>query len=334
VKEILMTTSKKLQKLLIITSGGDAPGMNAAIRAVLRTALSHGLEVYGCENGYQGLIDRNVFKMTSKDAANCIQRGGTILKTGRCSQFQDPAVRAGCLEYLQQLGIDALAVLGGDGSFRGAYTLEKEGGPKTIGIPCTIDNDIIGTEYTLGFDTACNTALQAIDKIRDTAFSHNRHFLVEVMGRAAGFLAVEVGIAGGAEFILIPEVPLTIDEIVHNIQHRTRKKMASIVVVAEADQPGRSFRLAEEIEAKSSISYKVCVLGHIQRGGAPTVEDRKIAALMGYHAVECLLQGESQKMIAMQKNVVLPVPFPDPALGARKFNEKSLLEINRLICEV
>jgi len=325
---------KTPQKLLILTSGGDAPGMNAAIRAVLRTALSHGLEVYGCESGYQGLINRKVFQMTSHDAANCLQRGGTILKTGRCEKFQDPLVRAGCRDYLQQLGIDALAVLGGDGSFRGAYLLEKEGGPKTVGIPCTIDNDVIGTDYTLGFDTARNTALQAIDKIRDTAFSLNRHFLVEVMGRAAGFLAVDVGIAGGAEFIIIPEIPMGVEDLVHRIKNRLRKKMASIVVVAEADRAGRSFQLAEEIKARSGISYKVCVLGHIQRGGAPTVEDRKIAALMGYYAVECLMRGESQKMMAMQKNILTPVPFSDPALGARRFTEEKLLEINRLICEV
>lgn len=325
---------KPLKKLLILTSGGDAPGMNAAIRSTLRTALSHGLEVYACEGGYQGLIDRTVFLMTSRDAANCIQRGGTILKTGRCEKFLDPLVRASCRHYLKQLGIDAMVVLGGDGSFRGAYLLQQEGGPKTIGIPCTIDNDIIGTEYTLGFDTACNTALQAIDKIRDTAFSLNRHFLVEVMGRAAGFLAVDVGIAGGAEFILIPEVPMGIEEIVQRIQQRKRKKMASIIVVAEADHSGRSFQLAEEIKAKSGMSYKVCILGHIQRGGAPTVKDRKTAALMGYYAVEHLMHGESQKMIAMRNDLLVLAPFPNPSLGARQFSESKLLEINQLICEI
>lgn len=326
-----MTPAKKL---LMLTSGGDAPGMNAAIRAVLRTALSHGFEVYSCEGGYQGLIDRTVSPIASRDVANSLQRGGTILKTGRCPMFQDPTVRAGCRDYLRELGIGYLAVMGGDGSFRGAYLLEHEGGPKTVGIPCTIDNDIVGTEYTIGFDTACNTALQAIDKIRDTAFSLNRHFLVEVMGRAAGFLAVDVGIAGGAEFILIPEMPLTVDQIVQRIQNRKRKKMASIVVVAEADQPGRSFQLAEQIKAASGISYKVCILGHIQRGGAPTVKDRKIAALMGYEAVEYLAHGGSQKMIAVQDNILMPVPFPDPGQTARRFDREELLNINRLLCEV
>lgn len=324
--------SEKINKLLIITSGGDSPGMNAAIRAVLRTALAHDIEVYGSQDGYQGLIDKNVFSLSSRDAANCIQRGGTILKTGRCMAFLEKAARDECRDYLNLLGIDAIAVLGGDGSFRGGALLQMEGGPKVIGIPCTIDNDVIGTEYTIGFDTACNTALQAIDKIRDTAFSHNRHFLVEVMGRAAGFLAVDVGIAGGAEFILIPEIPISVAELVSYIQNRKRRKLASIIVVAEAGQAGRSFAIAEEIKTRSGIGYKVCVLGHIQRGGSPTVKDRKIASLMGYYAVENLVKGESQKMIAVQNEELRCVPFPDPNAGARSFSEGALLEINKIIC--
>lgn len=324
------TTAKKL---LIITSGGDAPGMNAAIRAVLRTAIANGLEVYAAEGGYQGLIERNVFPIKSKDAANCLPRGGTFLKTNRCTEFYRPEVRKDCLEYVKSLGIDYMAVLGGDGSFRGAAIFESEGGPNTVGIPCTIDNDIIGTEYTIGFDTAANTALEAIDKIRDTAFSLNRHFLVEVMGRDAGFLAVDVGIAGGAEFILIPEDPISTETLVKRIQSRKRAKLASIIVVAESDEPGRAFKIAEEIQRLSGLSYKVCILGHIQRGGAPTVKDRKIASLMGYHAVECLLRGYSKKMIAVQDDMIIPVDFPDPVQGARRFNENELLQINRLICE-
>ncbi|MFT3741984.1 MAG: 6-phosphofructokinase [Gammaproteobacteria bacterium] len=323
-----------LKKMLILTSGGDAPGMNAAIRAALRTALSHGIEVYGCEGGYRGLIEKNAFPFASRDVANSIQRGGTILKTDRCEEFLKKEVRDECRAYLKSLGIDALAVLGGDGSFRGAYTLEKEGGPRTVGIPCTIDNDIVGTDYTLGFDTACNTALQAIDKIRDTAFSLNRHFLVEVMGRAAGFLAVDVGIAGGAEFILIPEVPITEAELVRYIQNRRRKKLASIIVVAEAGYPGRSMRMAENIKAISGLSYKVCILGHIQRGGAPTVKDRKIASLMGYLAVESLLKGETQQMIACHEDRLIAAPFPDPSQGARHFTHEELLKINQIICGI
>lgn len=323
-----------LQKLLIITSGGDAPGMNAALRAVLRTALAQGLEVFACENGYQGLIDEAFFSLPSKDVANSLQRGGTILKTGRCEAFREKSVRDKCRASLEKWGIDAMVVLGGDGSFRGAHLLEEEGGPKTAGIPCTIDNDIHGTEYTIGFDTACNTALQAIDKLRDTAFSLNNHFLVEVMGRAAGFLAVDVGIAGGAEFILIPEVPISTASLVQRLQHRKREKLASIIVVAEAGKPGLSMQLAQEIESLSGLVYKTCILGHIQRGGAPTVRDRKIAALMGYHAVQTLLSGYSQQMIALKDEKIVTVPFPDPALGARCFVQEDLLQINQVICEV
>ncbi|MDF3054106.1 MAG: pfkA [Gammaproteobacteria bacterium] len=324
----------KLKKLLIITSGGDAPGMNAALRAVLRTALSEGLEVFACENGYQGLIDENFFSFSSRQVANCLQRGGTILKTGRYEAFKEKATRDRCRASLEKLGIDAMVVLGGDGSFKGASLLESEGGPRTIGIPCTIDNDIIGTEYTIGFDTASNTALEAIDRLRDTAFSLNNHFLVEVMGRAAGFLAVDVGIAGGAEFILIPEAPITTASLVHQLQHRKREKLASIIVVAEAGHPGRSMILAEEIMSLSGLAYKTCILGHAQRGGAPTVKDRKTAALMGYYAVKHLLAGHSQQMIALKDEKIIMVPFPDPALGARCFAEQELLAINRLICEI
>lgn len=321
-----------MKKLLIITSGGDSPGMNAAIRAVLRAALSFGWQVYGCQDGYGGLINGSIVRMHSKDVANCVQRGGTILRTKRFPEFLKPGVRDQALAYLRAQKIDALVILGGDGSFSGARLLAQAGGPKIVGIPCTIDNDIIGTEYTLGFDTACNTALIAIDKIRDTAFSLNRHFLVEVMGRSSGFLAVDVGMAGGAELIVIPELPISAADIVHTISNRTRKKMASIIVVAEAECPGRSFEIAKAIESLSGIAYKVCVLGHIQRGGSPTVLDRKLATLMGYAALQCLESGDSQKMMAHVKGEVVPVPLPDPALGTRTFDFKTQLHINHLVC--
>lgn len=321
-----------LNKLLILTSGGDAPGMNAGLRAALRTALSEGIEVFACENGYQGLIDENLFLLPSKYVANSLQRGGTILKTGRCEAFLEKSTRDRCRVFLKKFGIDAMIVMGGDGSFRGACLLEAEGGPKTIGIPCTIDNDIRGTEYTIGFDTACNTALQAIDKLRDTAFSLNSHFLVEVMGRSSGFLAVDVGIAGGAEFILIPEAPLSIEALVEKIQLRKREKLASIIVVAEAGNAGRSIQLSKDIAALSGITYKTCILGHIQRGGAPTVRDRKISALMGYYAVKYLLEGLSQQMVALKDEQIVNVPFPDPKLGARCFHQEELIQINHILC--
>lgn len=325
-----------MKKIAIICSGGDAPGMNAAIRAVVRTGIYYGLEVFGARLGYQGIVEGDLFKLEADSVANCIQRGGTILKTARYPAFKDPAVRQQAATILKEFGIEGLVVLGGDGSFRGAALLEREAGLRVIGIPCTIDNDIRGSEYTIGFDTACNTALQAIDRIRDTAFSHNRNFLVEVMGKASGFLAVEVGIAGGAEFILIPEVPMAVDELADNIRnHRHRpEKLGSIIVVAEADKPGRSFSLAESLEKQLNIEYKVCILGHIQRGGSPTVKDRKIASLMGARAVEALLEGQSQKMLGIQGDKLQLLEFPDPSWGARQFEEEALIKTNRILCDI
>lgn len=324
----------KIKKILVLSSGGDAPGMNAAIRGVVRTALHHNVEVYGTLLGYQGLIEKNIFPLDAGFVGNSIQRGGTILQTGRCLAFKEESVRKECREFLQQQGITGLVVLGGDGSFRGASLLAHESDLRVVGIPCTIDNDIPGTDYTIGFDTARNTALEAIDKIRDTAFSFNRNFLVEVMGRNSGFLAVDVGIAGGAEFILIPEVPMTIASLVERLQNRSRHKRSSIIVVAEANAPGRSFSIAEEIAALSGIEYKVCVLGHTQRGGSPTVQDRKVASIMGYTAVEALLAGEHDKMMAHVNGKVLPVAFPDPQLAANRFDHVELLAMNEMICDV
>lgn len=325
---------KKMKKIFLLSSGGDSPGMNAAIRAVVRTALNEDIEIFGVDGGYQGLIDQKIHQMTAKSVANLIQKGGTALYTARCAGFLDKTTRDRCREFLKQEKVDGLIVLGGDGSFRGAQLLSEEGGPAVVGIPCTIDNDILGTEYTIGFDTACNTALQAIDKIRDTAFSLNRNFIVEVMGRSAGFLAVAVGIAGGAEFILIPEAPVSMPKLIQKIQNPKREKMASIIVVAEADEAGRSFNIAKEIEQLSNKIYKVCILGYIQRGGTPTVKDRVTASLMGYEAVQMLLRGESQKMTAVIADKIVSVPFPHINDGVRKFTQKDLLHINDVICDV
>ena len=323
-----------IKKLAVLTSGGDAPGMNAALRAVVRTALAYDVEVFGFHQGFKGLVENNFEMLTHASVANCIQRGGTILKTSRYPEFKDPAVRAKTIKTLKEHGIDGLVVLGGDGSFRGAQLLSEESGIRVSGIPCTIDNDIIGTEYTIGFDTARNTALQAIDKIRDTAFSHSNNFLVEVMGRAAGFLALDVGIAGGAEYILLPEVPFSVDELIHNIEVKSRFKLGSIIVVAEADQPGRSFALAKEIHEKTGTLYKVCVLGHTQRGGTPSVRDRKVASLMGYHAVKALLDGHNHKMVSYADESCVLVDFPNPELGSRKLHPEEYFDINRVLCGV
>jgi 6-phosphofructokinase 1 len=324
------------KKIIILCSGGDAPGMNAAIRAVARYAMAKNIEVFGAEGGYSGLIQGALLPLTQKSVANCLQRGGTFLKTGRCPEFHQKSVRDQCRRFLEKQNIDGLIVLGGDGSFQGATLLSTEEPTRlqVIGIPCTIDNDIPGTEYCIGFDTARNTALQAIDKIRDTAFSTDRNFLIEVMGRSSGFLAVDVGIAGGAEMMLIPEFPISTDALIHNIQHSQRHKMASIIVVAEGGKTGHSVQLAEEIRAKTGILYTVCILGHTQRGGSPTAMDRKIAALMGARAVEAFLAGETQKMAASWRNEIVMQPFPSLQQATDFFADKQLLELNNILCHV
>ena len=330
---VLLTAA--IKKLLVMTSGGDAPGMNAALRAVVRSGLYHGLSVFGCPLGYCGLLEKRIFPMTQASVANCIQRGGTLLQTARCLDFHEKSVREKALTFLKSQKIDALVVIGGDGSFRGATLLAQESHLKVMGVPSTIDNDIVGTDYTIGFDTARNTALEAIDKIRDTASSHNRNFLVEVMGRRAGFLAVDVGLAGGAEFILIPEVNIPLPALLERIAApRHRKKQGSIIVVAEGENPGHSVKLAHVIKGKLDVEYRVCVLGHTQRGGSPTAYDRQAASVMGDLAVCSLLRGLSKKMIARQNMQYMAVDMPDPALGARQFTHHGLLKLNAILCDV
>ncbi|HSW69471.1 MAG TPA: 6-phosphofructokinase [Gammaproteobacteria bacterium] len=319
-----------MKKIAVLTSGGDAPGMNAAIRAVVRTGHYYGLEVYGFKLGYQGLVDETFIRLEPETVANCIQHGGTILKADRCQAFYEKSVRDRCRAFLNSKEIDGLIVIGGNGSFRGAALLSEENGPAVIGIPGTIDNDISGTEYTIGFDTACNTALQAIDKIRDTASSHNRNFLVEVMGRKSGFLAVDVGIAGGAEVILIPEFEIPVQAIANKLTRHKRPKQSSIIVVAETDHPGRSLKIAEELEQLTHVTYRVCILGHTQRGGPPTITDRLIASEMGYLAVKSLIENVSHKMIAMQGGKLVLADFPEEPL--RTFTDKRLLELNDVLC--
>ncbi len=324
----------KIKKLLILSSGGDAPGMNAVIRAAVRTALYHNIEVFGTELGYCGLMDQSIFPLSSESVANCIMRGGTILKTGRCLEFHDKSKRDRCREFLSQQNIDAMIVLGGNGSFIGANLLAEEGGPNVIGVPCTIDNDINGTEYCIGFDSARNTALDAIDKIRDTAFSLDRNFIIEIMGRESGFLAIDVGIAGGAEIILIPEFPMTTEQLVTKIKNKRREKLGALIVAAEAGEPNSSVRIAKEIKAFSGIEYKTCILGHTQRGGTPTVLDRKIGSIMGAKAVGALREGQSNHMMAMQHASITIAPFPDPENATRFFDDKTLLQLNEIICEI
>lgn len=321
-----------MKKIIVLTSGGDAPGMNAAIRAVVRTAHYYGLEVAGCPSGFQGLIDQRLIDLQPQSVANCIQYGGTILKAERCEAFYQKTTRDQCRAFLAKEKVDGLIVIGGNGSFKGAALLQQEGGPAVIGIPGTIDNDIGNTDYTIGFDTARNTALEAIDRIRDTASSHDRHFLVEVMGRHSGFLAVDVGIAGGAEVILIPEVETSLEAIAKKITSPRRVKLSSIIVVAEAAQPGRSIQLAEQLAQLTQLAYRVCILGHTQRGGTPTLLDRKIASQMGFMAVKGLMDGVSNQMVAMNKDQLSFMPFPDVTAAARTLAAMDLLALNDILC--
>jgi 6-phosphofructokinase 1 len=318
------------KKVLILTSGGDAPGMNAAIRAIVRAATYYDMVPYGCDLGFRGLLENNIFPMDRRQVSNCIQRGGTMLKTCRSSEFFHRDKRDFARKNLEKHGIDAMVVLGGDGSFKGSALLRKEGGPNVIGVPSTIDNDIIGTDYTIGFDTAINTALDAIDRIRDTASSLERNFMVEVMGKSSGFIAMEVGIAGGAEIILVPEFPISEEQIIRKIEKQKRqKKLTSIIVAAEANKPGHTIDLAERINAADpDIEFKVCVLGHVQRGGSPTAYDRRTASLMGVQAIEALKIGLTNKMVAVEKGKITLADFPLTGETTRYLTNKHLLEIN------
>lgn len=296
--------AKKVTKIGVLTSGGDSPGMNAAIRAVVRTGNYYGLEVFGIMRGYSGIIENDIVPMHSRSVANIIQRGGTILKTARCKEFFQPEGRQKAYQNLKKLGIDGLVIIGGDGSFRGADIFSREFDIPCIGLPGTIDKDIAGTDFTIGFDTAVNTAVEAIDKIRDTADAHDRLFIIEVMGRDAGYIALHSGIATGAEHILIPERKTDIEELVASLQEKERrKKLVNMVVVAEGDEFGGANEVAKVVKERLPLlDTRVCILGHIQRGGSPTCLDRLIASRMGYAAVESLLEGRHNVMVGILNN--------------------------------
>lgn len=317
---------KKVKRIGVLTSGGDAPGMNAAIRAVVRTGLFNDLEVYGIMRGYQGLIENDIVKLESRSVANIIQRGGTILKTARCKEYFDYAGRKRGYENLKKHGIDAMIVIGGDGSFRGAVQFSQEFNIPCIGIAGTIDKDIYGTDFTIGFDTAVNTAVEAIDKIRDTMDAHDRIFVIEVMGRDAGYIALHSGIATGAENILIPERKTDIDELVKGLQEtKKRKKLVNLIVVAE----GENFGGADEVQKKilqeiPTAEIRVCILGHIQRGGSPSCLDRLIASRMGYHAVECLIEGRYNVFVGIMNNKMHYIPLENAVKTKGKIGEEWL----------
>ncbi len=302
---------KKVTKIGVLTSGGDSPGMNAAIRAVVRTGIYHGLEVYGIMRGYAGMLEDDIVLMDTRSVANIIQRGGTILKTARCKEFMTPEGRQKGYDNLKKRGIDGLVVIGGDGSFRGAQIFSHEFDIPCIGLPGTIDKDIAGTDFTIGFDTAVNTAIRAIDKIRDTMEAHDRLFIVEVMGRDAGYIALYSGIGTGAENILIPETKTDMNEIIASLSEKEkRRKLVNLIVVAEGEEFGGAQEVSKVVkEALPKADVRVCILGHIQRGGAPTCQDRLIASHMGYYAVESLLVGRSNVMVGVINNKIHYTPF-------------------------
>ncbi|CEG23227.1 6-phosphofructokinase [Planococcus massiliensis] len=292
-----------MKRIGVLTSGGDSPGMNAAIRAVVRKGIFHGLEVAGIYQGYQGLIEGKIETLEARDVGDIIQRGGTKLYSARCEAFKTEEGQLKAIEQMKKHGLEGLVVIGGDGSYQGAMALTKHGFP-CVGVPGTIDNDIPGTDYTIGFDTALNTVIEAIDKIRDTATSHERTFIIEVMGRDAGDLALWAGLSGGAETILIPEDDFDLDEIIDRLEKgRKRGKRHSIIIVAEGVMNGNA--LADLITSKADIETRVSVLGHVQRGGSPTARDRVLGSLFGAHAVEVLLQNIGGRAVGMKNHQVV-----------------------------
>lgn len=315
-----------MKKVAVFTSGGDSPGMNACLRATIRGAIYHGVEIYGIRYGYNGMIHGDIYKMKSYSVSNIIQRGGTILKSARSEEFRTPEGRRKAFEQLQRKGIEGLVCIGGDGSFTGANLFYEEYGVPTIGAPGTIDNDLYGTDYTIGFDTAVNTALEAIDKIRDTANSHDRIFFIEVMGRDSGYIAIESGIGGGAELIMIPETSTTIDDVIYTLgQGRNREKTSSIVVVAEGDEEGGAIHTANKIKERLvDKDIKVSTLGHIQRGGAPTARDRILASWLGLAALEGLLRGKKNVMAGVINDKLVYTDFKECINTSKPLNQELL----------
>ena len=301
----------KINSIGILTSGGDAPGMNAAIRAVTRSAIYNGLKVFGIYRGYKGLVTDEIVEFKSQNVSNIIQMGGTILKTARCMEFKTAEGRALAYENMKKHGIDALVVIGGDGSLTGARILAQEFDIPCIGLPGTIDNDLYGTDTTIGYDTALNTILDAVDKIRDTATSHERLFFVEVMGRDAGFLALNGAIAAGAEAAIIPEFSTEVDQLEQFIEHGFKKsKSSSIVLVAESELTGGAMHYAERVKNEyPQYDVRVTILGHLQRGGRPTAHDRIIASRMGVASIQALLEGQRNVMIGIENDKIVYVPF-------------------------
>ncbi len=319
---------EKMKKIAVLTSGGDAPGMNAAVRAVVRKAIHEGTEVVGVYQGYEGLITDEIVPLHVGSVGDIIQRGGTILRSARCPQFQTEKGQQKALEVIQKHNIEGIVVIGGDGSFKGAERLNELGVP-TVGVPATIDNDIGGTQFTIGFDSALNTVIDAIDKIRDTASSHDRTFIVEVMGRDAGDLALWAGVAGGAETILVPEDKTKITDIVERLRRsHARGKKHSIIVVAEGVMSASDLRII--LKHESDVETRVSVLGHMQRGGSPSARDRVIASEYGARAVELLLEGKGGYAVGMQNHQIVSYPLAEVFESDKTFDYQ-LLNVSKEI---
>ncbi|MBL7891502.1 MAG: 6-phosphofructokinase [Bacteroidia bacterium] len=321
---------KVIKKIALLTSGGDAPGMNAAIRAVVRTAIYHDLEVAGIMHGYDGLINDEFVKLQAVSVANIIQRGGTILKTARSARFMTDEGMELAFNNLKKHNVDALITVGGDGTFRGAKVFGDKYKYSIVGIPGTIDNDLVGTDLAIGYDTAINTVVDAVDKIRDTAESHDRLFFVEVMGRDAGLIALRSGIAAGAEAILMPETPTNIDVLIDKLKNVKRKKSSKIIIVAEGDEAGGAFEIAKKVTEKvKGYDARITVLGHIQRGGAPTCMDRVNASRLGYEAVLALINGKRDLMVGIVNKKVEYTLFENAVKHIQKMDPElvKMLEV-------
>ncbi|MBN2092113.1 6-phosphofructokinase [candidate division KSB1 bacterium] len=320
-----------MTRIGVLTSGGDAPGMNACVRAVVRTAIFRGCKISGIMRGYAGLLNQEFVELDRRSVSNIIQRGGTIIKTSRCKEMHTREGREKAGRILKANNIDGLIVIGGDGSFRGAHALYMEENIPVIGIPGTIDNDLYGTDNTLGYDTAVDTAISMIDKIRDTADSHDRLFYVEVMGHSSGFIGLNVGVAGGAEEILLPENKIETTELSeHLIKSIKKGKTSLLVVVAEGKQPGDTIELAQKVKEHTGIDFRVCVLGHIQRGGAPNGTDRLLATKMGYAAVHALLENKTDVMVGEINNQIIFTPLEDTWTNKKPIDSQ-LLEISKIM---
>ena len=324
--------AEKMKRIAVLTSGGDAPGMNAAIRAVVRAAKYYNLEVFGINRGYHGLMYGDIRKLGTSDVANILHRGGTVLKTARSEEFKTTEGRIQAYNMLKEYDIDGLVVIGGNGTYTGAMYLSQEHDIKVVGLPGTIDNDIYGTDYTIGFDTSINTAVEAVDKIRDTADSHNRIFFIEVMGRHSGYIALHTGIGSGASEIFLPEEDNSIEEYVEHLRRSGRRsKLFNLVIVAEGNQNGNANEIASKVkELYPEADIRTTIIGHLQRGGSPTANDRILASRLGFHAVESLVEGKSNVALGIINNKLEFTEFND-AISVKKLPEQELIKMAEIL---